>query len=567
MIRPILDFFIFFSRHVILAFLVLMILWAVLERYTSVPRLLARISPCSRCRLCSIIGLGVLAVFVVIGGWYLGLDGFAGEVEPVVSSLSWLVQNGEPLYHDFDSPQRYSVLYGPSVFLTNGLFLDVLGPSLTSAKIASLLGVLGALLFFYASLAEAGRRWVALVMTGLAALYLWSQGFAAYLVRPDALLLFAIGLALYAAARSSRLVALVAFAVMFGFAVNLKVHAVVYFIPVAAILFNRFGWWPLVASGLGSAVVIVAPFALYPQVSAENYLAWLKNAMDQGLGNHSLADTLQFSAFLILPLAVLLFVAPRREALVRKYALYLGSLVPAFFLTLVLAEKPGAGLVHLLPLVPSTLYFAGLILGDLVQGARLNPVFNGDPWRRSAVVAVALTVIFTGSVNAYRAVRLVDWQVDQAPDLSADVKGILGQFPDLTIGMACGGEDASFRNTWLRPLLVFADQPLLVEPVSVMDCRLTGMEMPPETYQALQDGLVALWLVPRNEKPFSKTNWYAPHGPLFSDRFIAHFESLYTRRGHSKYFDLWLWNGMDQAEGGSGRFPAGGAKRQGVLSP
>lgn len=564
--RNLLDFFIYFARHTLLAFMGFYILWLLMDRLGVCRRILGSISPISRGRVCGTVGLTILLVFAAIGGWYLVLDGFAGEVEPVVSSLSWLVQNGEPLYHDIDSPQRYSVLYGPSVFLTNGLFLDILGPSLMAAKMASILGVFGSLLFLYAALSRPGRSWIPILMTSLAALYLWSQGFAAYLVRPDALLLFAIGLALFTGVRSGRTLALISFAVMFGFAVNLKVHAAVYFIPLVTILAGRFGWRSVSAAGLGSLVVIAAPFVLHPQVSAANYISWLLNAMDQGLGNNSLFDTLQFTAYLLLPLAVILFASPRAAVLIRKHSLCLWSLVPAFLLTLVLAEKPGAGLVHLLPLIPTTLYLVGLILHDMVDDPTTVPSVNSSA-RQAALAAMVLTVFLAGTVNAYRAVRLVDWQIDQAPNLSADVKGILDQFPELSIGMACGGENTSFRNTWLRPLLVFANQPLLVEPVSVMDCRLTGMEMPPETYKALEEGLVKLWLVPRGQTPFSKRNWYEPHGPLFSARFIKHFESLYTRSGHSRYFDFWLWNGADPAVGDVQRYVTGGTDGRGVLAP
>jgi hypothetical protein len=147
----------------------------------------------------------------------------------------------------------------------------------------------------------------------------------------------------------------------------------------------------------------------------------------------------------------------------------------------------------------------------------------------------------------YRAVRLVDWQVAEAPDLAADVRGIMDRYPDISIGMACGGEDNSFRCTWLRPLLVFANNPLLVEPIAVMESQLNGKEIPQETYKALEDGVVAMWLVPRNEQPFAKLNWYAPHEPVFSERFIKHFESLYSVRDHSQYFDLWFWNGAEMA--------------------
>jgi len=565
--RLILDFFIFFAQHMVLAFLGFSILWIILDRKGALGRIIDGISPAARRRLAIGFSLVVLAVFVAIGGWYLALDGFAGEVEPLVSSLSWLVQHGQPLYHDIEAAQRYSVLYGPSVFLTNGLFLQILGPSLFSAKLASFLAVIGCLVFLYAALSRSSRDWLALLITSLAALYFWTQGFAVYLVRPDALMLFALGLALYAAVKARRFTALATVAVMLGFAVNLKAHGVLYFLPVLAIMGTRFGWRPVVLTVVSSAVVIIAPFVIHPQVSASNYIDWLRNALDHGLVTETIPATLRFTAYLLLPLLSLLLVSPMRSVQLKRHAVVMGSLVPTFILTLVLAAKPGAGLVHLLPLVPTTLYLVGLLLRESLEMAPSTPMTS--PWisRRGILTAVLLTAFFAGSVNAYRAVRLVDWQVAQAPDLATDVREIMARYPDITIGMACGGENSNFRYTWLRPLLVFANHPLLVEPIAVMECQLTGKEMPNETFRALEQGVVSMWLVPRNQRPFDKLNWYAPHDPIFSARFIKHFESLHSPLGHSKYFDLWFWTGQDQGASDPSSFTSGDLDSEKLMAP
>ena len=141
------------------------------------------------------------------------------------------------------------------------------------------------------------------------------------------------------------------------------------------------------------------------------------------------------------------------------------------------------------------------------------------------------------------------------------------RYPGISIGMACGGENKNFRHTWLRPLLVFADHPLLVDPIAVMECQLTGKEMPQETYKALERGVVVMWLVPRNQRPFAKLNWYAPHDPIFSLRFIQHFESLYSRHGHSRYFDLWFWNGAQQGTGEPPIFTGGEWGQKELMAP
>ncbi len=565
MLRPILDIFIFFSRHVVFTFAVIFVSTWFLTRYAAGQPKPSATSSIFKKQTVSGVSILLFLVFVAIGGWYVTVNGFAGEVEPIVSCLSWLVQSGQPLYTDFDAAERYSVLYGPSVFLTNGLFLRILGPSLASAKIASIFGNVGSLVFLYGALARRRRDSLALSMVGLAVLYYWTQGFAVYLVRPDALLLFAVGLGLYAAVRLKRPLALLTIAVTAGFAINLKAHGIVYFMPVFVVLLRRCGWRDVLTACLGTVVVVVTPFFLYPQVSLVNYVGWLTNAMSHGLEGHTLSQTFSYAGFLILPLIALVAAASNRGQILRRHRLDLIVLVPVFGLTLLLASKPGAGPVHLLPLVPTTVYLLGTI-SRLASVDRKWPVIRVR-LHQAVVTATVATALLAGTVNAYRAVRFVDYQVGQTPELAQDVEAIMRNLPGLTISMACGGENINFRTTWLRPLLVFQDNPLLIDPISVMDSSLSGLELSQNTYRALTEGRVAVWLVPRQQTPFAKENWYAPHNPLFPDKFKEHFQACYSPRGHSRYFDLWFWNGLPEMDAEILRYAAGASGVTEVLAP
>ena len=569
MLRPVLDTLIFFAQHLVLTFaLAFVCAWIISWIFSwrtkpaSAPTglsnaLWASISSRAARRWATAMSLGFLAIFAAIGVWYTTVNGFAGEVEPVVSCLSWLVQSGQPLYNDFDAAERYSVLYGPSVFLTNGIFLKVLGPSLASAKLASIFGTAGSLVFLYAALARQRRDLLALIITALAVLYYWTQGFAVYLVRPDALLLFAVGLGLFAAVGQRRVLSLITVAVTAGFAINLKAHGAVYFLPIFVLVFQRFGRRGVLLTGLGTMVVVISPFFLYSQVSLINYIGWLKNAMSHGLESDTLGLTFRYAGFLLLPLVGVILAASDRRRLLRENRLALMALVPVYGLTLLLASKPGAGPVHLLPVVPTTMYLLATLARTALFGRNLMPA--RFPLRQALITATVLTAVLSGSVNAYRAVRFVDYQIGQTPDLALDLQEIMGQYPELTISMACGGENKNFRTTWLRPLLVFADNPLLIDPISVMDSSLSGRELSPETFRALTEGRISVWLVPRSQKPFDKENWYAPHNSLFSKEFQEHFQACYTPRGHSRYFDLWFWNGLPEIEAENPHYATGPA--------
>jgi len=542
--QPVLDIIIVLARNTGLAFVVFGALWWLgpgrrrdwsPARYPGLIRQAVVVTSAS-----------TLVAFTLIAVWYLTRDGFAGEVESVVSSLSWQVQSGQTLYTSFEQAERYSVLYGPSVFLTNGLFLEILGPSLVSAKLASALAAVGSLVFLYASLRLKRFDPVALGVTAGAVFYYWAQDFSIYLVRPDALLVFAVGFGLFTATRTRRWLAIIAVAAMAGFTINLKIHCLVYFLPVFVVLSQRHGLTSAVWSLAGAGLVAVAPFAFYPQISAVNYLKWLANETQHGFRLDLLVQPANYVAFLGLPLAVLAWLrGPRLGYLGQERPVVL-SLLPAVACALVLSAKPGSGIVHLIPLVPSTMFIVGRLVRPLVTAGL--PIWDSRR-ARSAAAAVLLTTLLAGTVNQYRVVRLFDWQLDQMPGMVEDVEQIMDRYNGLPMAMAVGGENRWYRATWIKPLLVFRDNPVLLDPISVMDTVKSGIGLAEATYEAITEGRVALWLVPRSQVPFQKMSWYDPDVPIFPPDFVEHFQGCYTLRAHSRYFDLWFWNGLDQSPG------------------
>lgn len=554
--QPVWDVFIFLAQFGGIAFVVFCALW-----WLGPGRLrdgLGRILPGSAVSLTNVASIATIAVFVLISLWYLTCRGFAGEVESVVSSLSWQVQSGQTLYTTFEQAERYSVLYGPSVFLTNGLFLKILGPSLFSTKLASALAAVGTLLLLYASLARGRRDPIALSVTAAAALCFWAQGFAIYLVRPDALMVFAVALGLFAALRTSRWVAIAAVAAVTGFAMNLKVHGALYCVPALVLLLRRHGWRALLWSGLGAGVITLAPFALYPQISLVNYVRWLAAETDHGFHPELLVLPISYTVLLALPLLVVAGLRGRRLGFLGEERWFVLSMIPVAALNLVFSMKPGSGIVHLLPLVPSVMLAVGRMARPLLTSA--SPVWDGR-LARSAAAALVLTLLLAGSVNEYRAVRLLDWQLGQMPGLVDDVEQVMERYDGLPMAMAIAGEEHWFRATWLKPLLVFRGNPVLLDPISVMDTTKSGLGLSARTYEAIAEGRVAMWLVPRAQVPFRKMSWYDPDVPIFPADFVEHFQECYTLRDRSEYFDLWFWNGLDASQGALARTAAADSPR------
>jgi hypothetical protein len=208
---------------------------------------------------------------------------------------------------------------------------------------------------------------------------------------------------------------------------------------------------------------------------------------------------------------------------------------------ILLAMKPGAGQVHLLPLVPINLVFAARLWPAEGLRGLLFPQRRAS-WRLGAVSAFLVAAVITGSVSGYRSARLAECRMQNSSEISADIRQILAEHPDRAIGMGYSGDCNYYHLANLRPLLTFSGNPLLIDAVSLMDSRRAHREIPRATLDALDSGVIDLWLMPRGRQPFRLANWYPPHDDVFSDEIRARFSTHYRLEGHSAYFDLWGWD-------------------------
>ena len=134
-IRAALDFVILCSRHPLCTCAVLLVLWMILRRRSD-GSVADQGASWSRARpVLLILAAIVFAAFLSTSIWYLLHDGYASDVEAMVTSVSWWVQSGGALYHSPDADPQYSVLYGPMVYLATGFWLDLLHPSIIAAKV------------------------------------------------------------------------------------------------------------------------------------------------------------------------------------------------------------------------------------------------------------------------------------------------------------------------------------------------------------------------------------------------------------------------------------------------
>ncbi len=544
------DILIQAALYPVATFVVLLGVWAVLSRSVAVRErvigLLDRRGPALACG----VAVLVLASFVGFGAWYASQLGFASEVEPMVTSVAGLLHHGGQLYHSPDAPQRYSVLYGPTVFIATNVAFALFGLTISAAKIGAFVALLSSLALLFATLRRHVNEWTAVVLTGVGALLVWTCGSSAFVVRPDAYLLAGASFGLWCSGLGNRRWAVLGTALAFGFMVNLKIHSGLYMLPVLAMLDARHGWRAtLSALGLGLASAL-APFAFHPGNSPYHYLQWVMMSTHHGLQTDDLALLLRRGLLYAVPVLAPLAAGarfPDRTRLAERLGLawLVGNLA-----VITLALKPGAGLVHLLPLAPINMVAGAMLWKDRRHSAPDMTMFP-PAWRTGLTFVFLIAVLWSGGVNGYRSGMQAGSIMRDAAAVDADIRTILATHHDRTIGMGYGGEGTHFRHTYQRPLLAFAEQPMLIDVVAQMDAQRAHVDLSPATLDCFDDGMIDIWLIPRGQTPFAKRNWYPPHEEIFSPELREHFLAHYRLEETSEFFDLWAWQRESFAGAGS----------------
>jgi hypothetical protein len=496
--------------------------------------------------------LGVLLALLLIN---IAYPGYLDHAEPSIASVSWLVLNGAPLYHSFDSAARYSLLYGPGTYLPYVAALWIGGGTTLSLKGLVLLANVVMVYFLWRSYRTILDAKGALVLVGLVVLFILVPRPNHYLfqTRSDILILCAVAVALFGATRRSGIAGPVALAIASAFVVDAKVSAAVYLVPLFAMFLKQRGWLPSVAVVLGAMCLAVLPF-LIPNISATQYVSWLRRATGHPSATRDLLATLRTLPILAAPLVLIVGPTPWRDPRilewVRENRLLLLALLPSLAAAVFASTRIGAGAHHLLPFIP----LLGYLYAQLYQTCRSNFAARW-PWVFGYLCAALGIVVCVRVAGGLLEVGAPWFRWQEAKNARSELQTILQRFPTRNVAMGYG--ETSNPMVYLRPELVFATNHLLVDEVALSDMSLDGMSIPASTVAALETCSTHVWLVPKGQTPFAVPNSFIEHypelvgtPPLFSAEFREAFARHYTRRESTTNFDLWICN---DSSGGNAR--------------
>jgi hypothetical protein len=487
----------------------------------------------------------ILAAFVTTDLVYCLTSSFWDHVEPSESIVSWMFSRGDPVYHDFQTQQRYSPVYGPYSHILEGLCQGLLGPSVFASKLVTCAAGVAALAFCYLLLYRRTSAGSALLFTSLLAAFGLRLGPFAFWARPDPLLLLCVTVALLAATRRT-LLNLVLLGVCLGVAVDLKISSAFYFLPVAVVAAQSgFDRRALIKSAAIAAAVALLPFVIFPQISLANYwtILRLSGARDSRLLEFRL--TCEWFVTLCTPLAgpLIFWLATRATPAERtdpKAKVYLAALFVGFVATLFFASKHGAGPHHLLPLIPSILLFA----------AEQSHRGRGIRWQANFRSVTGYALCFSWLISCALVALQSAWSISsdsirKEADARAsinDLRQLVDRHPALTLlaGSELGGQPV---HSSYRLELVFRGMPPGINSPMQMDYQIAGTvetdlaKLEKELQEKYHRPIA--WVAPKGSLPISMKSAYHPDRNLFSEKFHQDFAARFEKTESSLFFDLY----------------------------
>lgn len=486
----------------------------------------------------------IVAVYVGLMIVYLLKPGYWNPVESSVTVIAQQLTHGRQIYHAPDATPRFSLLYGPSVFIGNAVAVSLLDNPILASKLLGVGWGLAALAAGYLALRRSFGGRIAVIGLGLiVTLALWFEHYT-YWNKSDALLFCCTNLGLAAVLIRRKWLGWLMLSLAIGVAANAKAHAPIYFVPILAMLIHRQGWRACLPPAALSAVWIGLPFALFPQsISLANYVTWFTDVGSLPLSGMLLWRNLEYGLLLVfLPGLALMAVVARGFDRQQKFATFLpiASSFAGVLLVIVIGAHPAAGEYHLIPFIPILVYLTAdlyLAVPPQIRPAAWWPALK--TLARSTllpawIIAAAATLII-GQIQ----IGFYDFILPDERDIQTDLLALKSQYAAYTLQMGYG-DVASDRSTYFRPWLYTGDTEYVLDSQAMMDMQGVGVEIPAATLAVFKTQQYDIWLIPRAAVPFSLRNsWFDDRPPLFGPEFQRAFLDNYHKVDSSQYYDVW----------------------------
>jgi hypothetical protein len=462
-----------------------------------------------------IVAIALSAVALGIESYrYLALGAYWDFIECNILISGWQYVHGAPLYELQDGTPVLANLYGPLAYLVQMPALILFGPGVAASKVTSLLAMAATAVAMGVHIVRRSTTGQALGGIFLLTAGLLLFGPVSFWVRADPfeVLLVAVAVVLTAGRRGG-----ICVGVCLGLAVNFKVHAFVYFLPILVDLWWTGGWRALLRVAMFSGMTFFIPF-LIPGISLHDYFVTVSQQVAGGTASSSLMVKNTIYAAVILPLLVLPLIAHQHQFRDKVYAWIVLATLGLLFYP---ASIQGAGPHHFLPLLPV-----------LIEARRrLEPEGIAAEF---APFLIVLTASFAMQGTLHYMASKRGWDL-----VSEEALAVAQHSPVQPVQIGYGENPESYEISELsKTVLAFNFYPVLLGAQILNELREIGIEGSTRWIPYLTECRIKRWLLPKGEKPFATISYY-DRGQLFNEEFRQAFFTHYKLVETTEHFDLW----------------------------
>ncbi len=497
--------------------------------------------------LAFVLAAPLILYYMIICLLYANTPSFLDHIEPTIAMESMLINEGKTIYTTVDNENRISLLYGPSSYLVNALFLKYFNVNpIFASKLAGVSLALGSLLVLFISFAKRFSFIFSYFSVVLCILLYLPFGHFSFWNRPDSVIIFACSLSCGSLFVKRNSVSAILFALSVALAVNSKFHSVLYLVPLAPLYIYGRGFKLVFLSSILSVVLVFIPFFVFASFSLPQYLQWLLQAGNHDLSMHTLMRNLSYSFLFLLP--VLLSIYFCRTQIGNLRVLLSDNIIQGTFLLFfniilvaIIASKEGSGPNHLAPFAPIAAVFL------CMSSERLLHVDNikDKIWSRKSkfVFCLGLAWFFACILASVQPTTKIlrHTSHDSGGTIATELNNILLKYPDSSIAMGYA-DHTGYHFTYFRPLLFERTSDYFMDAPAMMDMAESDLEIPPATIEKIRSQEYDIFLIPKGGEPFTMKSLYLSKRSIFGDILPVEFKNNYVEVDTSDHFSIWSAN-------------------------
>jgi hypothetical protein len=448
------------------------------------------------------------------------------EYEPELATLvvSYIFSNGGDMYQNSNEAQIYSVLYGPLMTLP-AAYIFKAGGWLTEARFIGFSGVLVFLISTWVFVKRTKLRYE-IIMWALVAAYMVM--YYSFSTRMDSWLLALPMIAVIGASKNKLWIV----AITAGLACNIKLTAVMYFLPIALwVLINEGVKIKKIAiSSLLFTLVMYSPF-LIQGISIDGYIQWIKAA-----ANHRKMPELFFLNVIVfgmisMPLASILHKAKSNHTKYSKQYLMMIAVVISAMMASYLGSKEGSSYYHIVPMISSLI---------LLFGSRDDWELSFD--MRFAMLSFAILAPLTFYMHhqfatiAYSKIAGKEIAKTSESVISEIKQYVTEKGSPASFSMGIGSVNHRQSNAAIH--LLHMGGTFVLNEMALWDRHASAIPIPHATVELIDRCQVPYWLIPTGDEPFHSQVIYR-RTDYTAEVLRESFSKAYYKEKTGRYFDLW----------------------------